>query len=198
VFASPALAADPGSADELRAAADAARAAGFAGVVLRRGAARWSVRASLRRVRAVLLYVPSETLGANPAALAHGACGFAVWSRLPASDPERDAAMAAALAGAPPPADGAALRLLPLARLAPGLPNDALQRLHPWLRAHAGRRFGGVQAVAPAQLFEIAYARARPSGRHRLGAVLEDARVVRWIEDAPPGAADTAWDIAVD
>jgi len=198
VFASPALATDPGSPDELRAAADAARAAGFAGLVLRRGTGRWSIRASARRVRAVLLYVPTDALGANPDGLAQAACGFALWSRLPASDPERDAAMTAAQAGEPPSADRAALHLLPLARLVPGLPNDALQRLHAWLRAHAGRRFGGVHAVAPAQVFEIAYARARPSRRHRLGAVLEDARVVRWIEDAAPGAADTAGDIALE
>jgi hypothetical protein len=171
--------------------------------VLRRDEARWAVRPEALRLRAVLLYVPSEALAASAAAaqaLAFAACGFALWNRAPRSEAEQHAAMTAAMAGEflPPPDDAPALpalRLLPLARLPLALPNEALQRLHAWLRANAGRRFGGVHAVAPAQVFEIGFARVRESRRHRLGAVVDEARVLRWIEDAAPGGASLAQEL---
>jgi len=99
----------------------------------------------------------------------------------------------------PPPDDLPglpALRLLPLARLPLALPNEELQRLHAWARANAGQRFGGVHAIAPVQVFEIGFARVRESRRHRLGALDADARVLRWIAAAPPGAAQLAEDLA--
>jgi len=95
----------------------------------------------------------------------------------------------------PPPEDAPGeegLRLLPLARLPLGLPDDDLLRLHAWLRANVGQRFGGVHAVAPVQVFEIGFAQARPSRRHRIGATLAGARVLRWLRDAPPGGAGSA------
>jgi len=105
--------------------------------------------------------------------------------------------MAASLTGeviaAPDGAEG--LRLLPLARLPIALPDDELLRLHDWLRAHAGSRFGGVHAVAPEQVFEIGFAEARLSRRHRIGATLAGARVLRWVPDAPSGAAQLAGDL---
>ena len=199
VFASPALRVP----DALAARASAARAAGWSGLVLRHGAQRWAVRAAPLCIRAVLLYLPSQALVASAAAAASLAfvdCGFAVWNRLPRSPAEQHAAMRAAMAGeflpAPDDAPGLpALRLLPLARLPLGLPNEELQRLHAWARANAGQRFGGVHAVAPVQVFEIGFARVRESRRHRLGAVVDDARVLRWIADAPPGAAQLAGDL---
>ena len=202
VFASPVLR-RPGA---LVALATAARAAGWGGVVLRHGAQRWSVRAEPLRIRAVLLYVPAEALAASAAAAASLAfvdCGFAVWNRAPVSADEQHAAMRAATAGEflPPPADAPALpalRLLPLARLPIALPNEDLQRLHAWARANAGQRFGGVQAVAPTQVFEIGFARSRESRRHRLGAAIEGARVLRWLVDAPAGGASLAEDLAPD
>ena len=182
--------------------AQAARAAGFGGLVLRHASAHhaWAVRAPLRRVRAVLQYVPGAALAADSgAALALGlvACGFSLWSRRPRSEAEQHAAMAAAMRGEflPPPAEApheAGLRLLPLARVPIALPDDELLRLHEWLRAHAGQRFGDVHAVAPVQVFELAYVEARPSARHRLGATLAGARVVRWVLDAPAGGAQLA------
>jgi hypothetical protein len=185
---------------------DEARGA-WSGVLLRRRGARgphdpeaaWSVRAAARSVRAVLQYVPGEALGATAAAaLAFAPCGFAVWNRTPRSVEERDAAMAASLRGEVPVADedahsDEALRLLPLARLPIALPEPQLQAIHAWLRDHAGQRFGGgVHAVAPVLVFEIAFARLHASRRHRLGAVLEEARVVRWLPEAEPGGADRA------
>jgi hypothetical protein len=90
------------------------------------------------------------------------------------------------------------LRLLPLARLPIELPDHQLLALHAWLREHAGQRFGGVQAVAPVQVFEIGFAQARPSRRHRIGATLAGARVLRWLCDAPPGGAQLADDVIPD
>ncbi len=49
-----------------------------------------------------------------------------------------------------------------------------------------------VHAVAPVQVFELEYAQARPSRRHRPGATLAQARVVRWALDAPAGGAQLA------
>ena len=203
IFTTPSL--PPYAADTLADAAHAARAAGWSGLVLRHATthAAWAVRAPAHRIRAVLQYVPGDALAAGSAAalaLAFVDCGFALWNRAPRSHGEQQAAMTAAMSGQflPPPADAPAdegLRLLPLARLPIALPDDELQRLHEWLRANAGQRFGGVHAVAPVQVFEIAYALARPSRRHRLGAVLAGARVVRWVLDADPGGAQLAADL---
>jgi hypothetical protein len=164
------------------------------------------VRAAPRRVRAVLQYVPSELLVADPAAapaLATAGCGFALWNRVPRSEAEQHAAMTASLSGQflPPPDDAPGepgLRLLPLARLPLLLPDDELRRLHAWLRENLGQRFGGVQAVAPVLVFEIAFAGVRASGRHRIGATLAGARVLRWLRDAPPGGAQLAEDLFSD
>ncbi|MFL6626700.1 MAG: hypothetical protein ACJ8G1_09665 [Vitreoscilla sp.] len=192
----------PPAGQALQAHADALRAQGWSGLVLRHGTSRaaWTVRAGLHRLRAVLQYVPTELLVADPAAaraLATTPCGFALWNRTPRSELEQHAAMTASLSGQflPPPDDAPheeGLRLLPLARLPIELPDDELQRLHAWLRDHLGQRFGGVQAVAPVQVFEIGFAHARPSRRHRIGATLAGARVLRWLHDAPPGAAGLA------
>ncbi|MBW8758463.1 MAG: hypothetical protein JF586_12705 [Burkholderiales bacterium] len=205
IFTLPTLAP---SGQTLQAHADAARARGGSGLVLRDASshAAWTVRAGLRRVRAVLQYVPSELLVADAAAahgLAGAGCGFALWSRVPRSEAEQHAAMALSLSGqflpAPVDAPGAqGLRLLPLARLPIELPEAELLALHGWLREHAGQRFGGVQAVAPVQVFEIAFAQARPSRRHRIGATLAGARVLRWLRDAPPGGAQLAADLSGD
>jgi len=205
IFTLPTLAA---SGETLQSRADAARAHGWRGLVLRHASshAAWTVRAGPHRVHAVLQYVPSELLVADPAAargLAGAACGFALWNRVPRSEAEQHAAMAAALSGqflpAPIDAPGAeGLRLLPLARLPIELPEAELLALHAWLREHAGQRFGGVQAVAPVQVFEIGFAQARPSRRHRIGATLAGARVLRWLRDAPPGSAQLAADLSGD
>ena len=166
----------------------------------RASAAAWAMRAAVRRVRAVLQYVPGDALAAGATAalaLAFVECGFALWNRVPLSEDEQRAATAAAMAGqflpAPDDAGGAeGLRLLPLARLAIELPGDELLRLHAWLRANVGLRFGGVQAVAPALVFELEFAAARPSRRHKIGATLVGARVLRWLHDLPPGDAQLA------
>jgi len=201
IFTMPALAPDA-AFDALQPHADAARHRGASGLVLRHQASgtAWTLRAKPHRVRAVLQYVPSELLVADPAAaqaLSLSGCGFALWNRAPCSEAEQHAAMTAAMHGRflPPPEDAPAepgLRLLPLARLPVDLPADQLAQLHAWLRDNAGQRFGGVQAVAPVQVFEIGYAHARPSARHRLGATLAGARVLRWLRDAPPGGAELA------
>ena len=188
--------------------ANAARAGGWSGLVLRQPASNeaWSVRAAVQRVRAVLQYVPGDALAASStAALALGFvdCGFALWNRVPRSEAEQGAAMTASLSGAfiaaPPDAPAEpALRLLPLARLPLALPDDQLLRLHAWLRANVGLRFGGVHAVAPALVFELGFVEARASGRHKIGATLSGARVLRWLHDAAPGSAQLAGDLFPD
>ena len=202
IFTMPELPAPDPTASAL---ADATRAAGWSGVVLRRRTAGdvWVVRAAVRRVRAVLQYVPGDALGAGATAsgaLAFVECGFALWNRVARSEDEQRAAMTAAMAGEflPPPPDAPGvegLRLLPLARLPIALPDDELARLHAWLRANVGLRFGGVHAVAPALVFELGFAEARPSRRHKIGATLAGARVLRWLHDAPPGSAQLAADL---
>ena len=112
IFTTPDL--PPPDADATRAAAlaNAARAAGWSGLVLRRRAAdaAWAVRAAVHRVRAVLQYVPGDALGAGAAAArrwrssnAASRCGTAF------RDPRRSSAraMTAAMSGEflPPPAD---------------------------------------------------------------------------------------------
>jgi len=189
----------------LAALANAARAAGWSGLVLRdrTSAAVWAVRAAVQRVRAVLQYVPTDALGASASAalaLAFVECGFALWNRIPCSEDEQRAAMTAAMSGEflPPPDDPPGLdglRLLPLARLQLALPDDELLRLHAWLRAHVGLRFGGVHAVAPALVFEIGFTGVRPSRRHKIGATLVGAHVLRWLPDAAPGGAQLAADL---
>jgi len=207
IFTTPTLP-PPGAGIDLASHTQAARADGWSGLVLRHRASdeAWAVRAPQRRVRAVLQYVPTEALAADPAAaraLAFVGCGFAVWNRVPLSENEQHAAMTAAMSGRflPPPDAAPALdglRLLPLARLAVELPDADLLRLHGWLRVNAGLRFGGVHAVAPALVFEIGFSEARPSRRHRIGATLAGARVLRWLHDAPPGAAQLAADLFTD
>ena len=208
IFTTPVLPPPDASATVLAVLADAARAAGWSGLVLRHRAVEetWVVRATMHRVRAVLQYVPGDALAAGAAsarALAFVACGFALWNRVPRSEDEQRAAMTAAMAGEflPSPADAPeveGLRLLPLARVPIALPDDELVRLHAWLRANAGLRFGGVYAVAPVQVFELGFAEARPSRRHKIGATLAGARVLRWVHDAAPGAAQLAGDLFPD
>jgi DNA ligase-1 len=206
IFTMPALPRpDAAGPSDLAALADAARVRGWSGLVLRHAASRdaWAVRARVHRVHAVLQYVPTDALAAGAAAanaLAVLACGFALWNRAPRSEEERGAAMTAAMSGQflPPPDDAGGvegLRLLPLARLAIDLPGDELLRLHTWLRANAGLRFGGVHAVAPMLVFELGFAAAHPSRRHKIGATLASARVLRWLHDAAPGAAQLAADL---
>ena len=203
VFTTPRLDAPEGA--DLARAAHAARAAGWSGLVLRHAVsdAAWTLRAAVHRVRAVLQYVSRDALGAGaPAALALAFvdCGFALWNRVPRSEDEQRAAMTAAMSGEfiAPPADSPeaeALRLLPLARLPLALPEDELLRLHAWLRANVGQRFGGMHAVAPVLVFEIGFAEARPTRRHKIGATLAGARVLRWLHDAPAGSAQLAADL---
>ena len=205
IFTTPLLPPPDAAVATLAAHADAARAAGWSGLVLRDAATdtAWAVRATTQRVRAVLQYVPGDALAAGaPAAraLAFVDCGFALWNRLPRSEDEQREAMTAAMAGQflPAPAQSPhleGLRLLPLARLPLALPEDELQRLHAWLRANVGQRFGGVHAVAPVLVFELGFAEARPSRRHKIGATLAGARVLRWLHDAPPGGAQLSADL---
>lgn len=205
IFTTPRWPAPEADGAALVQAAQAARAQGWSGLVLRHATsgAAWAVRAPIHRVRAVLQYVPGDALGAgSAAALALGFvdCGFALWNRLPRSEDEQRAAMTAAMAGRfiPSPADAphvSGLRLLPLARVPITLPDDELLRLHEWLRANAGQRFGGVHAVAPVQVFELGFVQARPSRRHRIGATLAGVKVLRWLLDAPPGGAQLADDL---
>ncbi len=204
IFTAPGVPA-PADGAGLASHANAARADGWSGLVLRHraSAAAWVVRAAVHRVRAVLQYVPGDALAAGTTAalaLAFVECGFALWNRVPLSEDEQRASMTAALSGEflPPPAGEPgldALRLLPLARLPIALPDDELLRLHAWLRANTGLRFGGVHAVAPVLVFELGFTDVRPSRRHKIGATLVGARVLRWLHDAAPGSAHLASDL---
>ena len=207
IFTAPSLP-PPDANATLLAIAGAARAAGWSGLVLRRHVTdeAWVVRAAVHRIRAVLQYVSRDALATSASAasaLAFVDCGFALWNRVPRSEEEQHAAMTAAMSGEflPPPADApdvAGLRLLPLTRLPLLLPDDELARVHAWLRANVGLRFGGVHAVAPVLVFELGFAEARPSRRHKIGATLAGARVLRWLHDAAPGGAQLAADLFPD
>lgn len=160
----------------------------------------WHRPGPRHRLRVVLQYVPSEAVGPNGLpALAALPSGFAVWSRGPRSASERTAGMMHSLSpltepdpdplGGPGEACGAA-RLLPLVRLPLALERARLARLHAWIREHAGPRFGTMNTVLPALVFEISFESAHESRRHRAGIALEEARLEDWLEDAPAGAAD--------
>jgi len=205
IFTTPVLPPPDDAATALVPLADAARAAGWSGLVLRRRTASdaWVVRATVHRIRAVLQYVPGDALAAGALAaraLAFVECGFGLWNRSPRSEDEQGAAMTAAMSGQflPPPQEAPeveGLRLLPLVRLPIALPDDELVRLHAWLRSNVGLRFGGVHAVAPVLVFELGFAEARPSRRHKIGATLAGAHVLRWLHDAPAGGAQLAADL---
>jgi DNA ligase-1 len=185
--------------------------AGWSGLVLRRRAAHgprpheadWAIAATSHRVRAALQYVPREALGAGAAAvaaLAFAPCGFALWSRPPRSAAELGEAMSAAMRGEAA-ADGRgtddddALRLLPLARLPLALPDEDLRAIHAWLRANAGSRFGNVHAVAPALVFEIGFGALHASRRHKIGATISEARLLRWLAGAAPDEVQCVADL---
>ena len=80
--------------------------------------------------------------------------------------------------------------LVPVAKAYSGLSDAELLRADRWIRAHTRERFGPVRAVAPEQVFELAFEGLRPSSRHKAGLALRFPRILRWREDKPAQQAD--------
>lgn len=81
--------------------------------------------------------------------------------------------------------------LVPVARAYSGLTNAELAEMDAWIRAHTTERFGVVRAVAPVQVFEIAFEGIARSPRHRGGVALRFPRILRWRRDKRPQDAQT-------
>jgi DNA ligase-1 len=83
--------------------------------------------------------------------------------------------------------------LVPIAKLAPKLPEQEMAELAAWVRAHARERFGPVRAVEPTQVFELSFRGAALSRRHKAGLQLDSPSVQRWLrqQDAADAASVT-------
>jgi len=80
--------------------------------------------------------------------------------------------------------------LVPIAKAYSGLDDREIARLDRWIRRHTVDRFGPVRAVAPVQVFELAFEGINPSGRHKAGVALRFPRILRWRTDKPAAEAD--------
>ena len=81
--------------------------------------------------------------------------------------------------------------LVTFAKAYSGLDDGEIRRLDRWIRAHTTERFGPVRAVAPLQVFELAFEGLQLSRRHRSGIAVRFPRIQRWREDKPACEADT-------
>jgi len=85
----------------------------------------------------------------------------------------------------PPP------RLVTFAKAYSGLDDKEILRLDQWIRKHTIQRFGPVRAVAPEQVFELAFEGIQPSPRHRSGLAVRFPRISRWRSDKVAREADS-------
>lgn len=67
--------------------------------------------------------------------------------------------------------------------------NDESEAIADFIRENTAEKFGPVRTVKPGIVFEIAFDRALPSGRHRSGLQLHGARILRWLKKTPPEEA---------
>ena len=89
--------------------------------------------------------------------------------------------------------DGEAL--VSVAKAYSGLDDEEVGKLDRWIRAHTTERFGPVRAVAPVQVFELAFEAVQLSGRHKSGVAVRFPRIVRWRTDKGIGDADKLDDL---
>jgi DNA ligase 1 len=81
--------------------------------------------------------------------------------------------------------------LVPVAKAYSGLSDAEIQELDAWVRRNTREKFGPTRAVAPVQVFEIAFEGIAPSTRHKSGVAVRFPRIARWRRDKPAAEADT-------
>jgi DNA ligase-1 len=82
-------------------------------------------------------------------------------------------------------------QLVSFAKAYSGLDDAEIAELDRWIRRHTSERFGPVRAVAPEQVFELAFEGLQPSSRHKSGIAVRFPRISRWRRDKPAVEADT-------
>ncbi|MCT0223978.1 ATP-dependent DNA ligase [Synechococcus sp. CS-1328] len=135
----------------------------------------WKHKKEPLRLDAVMLYAQA---GSGRRANLYTDYTFGLWERDPA-DPSGDAG-----------------QLVTFAKAYSGLDDAEITELDRWIRSHTLQRFGPVRAVAPEQVFELAFEGLQPSRRHRSGIAVRFPRIARWRRDKPAAEADslaTAW-----
>jgi DNA ligase-1 len=163
---------------------DTAREAGAEGLMLKRrdspylsGRRRghwWKHKLEPFRLDAVLVYAQA---GSGRRANLLTDYTFALWE-WPWSDANEEGG-----AGEP--------RLVTFAKAYSGLDDKEILRLDQWIRGHTLQRFGPVRAVAPEQVFELAFEGIQPSPRHKSGLAVRFPRISRWRSDKGPREADS-------
>jgi DNA ligase 1 len=142
----------------------AARLHGAAGISLQSLDARCFWPTPPLQVTAVLLYAQA---GYGAAASASNgpfsSYTFGLWNRAPRDAAEVQAVLAAIAAKRPPPADPAALRLVPVAKAHSGLSAAELAVLDQQVRTQALEKFGPVRSLLPSLVVELAFDSIRPS-----------------------------------
>ncbi|MFW5678935.1 MAG: ATP-dependent DNA ligase [Pseudomonadota bacterium] len=82
-------------------------------------------------------------------------------------------------------------RLVPFAKAYSGLDDQEIAELDRWIRRHTRERFGPVRAVAPEQVFELAFEGIQRSTRHKSGIAVRFPRIARWRRDKRAADADS-------
>ena len=65
-----------------------------------------------------------------------------------------------------------------------------MKKIDSWIRSHKMKRFGPVQEVEKALVFEVAFDAAQESSRHKSGYALRFPRIHRIRWDKPASEAD--------
>ena len=86
---------------------------------------------------------------------------------------------------------GEPAQLVSFAKAYSGLDDGEITALDRWIRQHTTERFGPVRAVAPQQVFELAFEGLQRSSRHKSGIAVRFPRIARWRHDKPASEADT-------
>lgn len=87
-------------------------------------------------------------------------------------------------------------QLLPIGKAYFGFTDEELKQLDNWIRTHKLQRFGPVQEVEKALVFEVAFDSANTSTRHKSGYALRFPRISRIRWDKPAKEANTLDDLA--
>jgi DNA ligase-1 len=82
-------------------------------------------------------------------------------------------------------------QLVPVAKAYSGLTDEEILEVDAFVRRNTIGRFGPVRAVAPLQVFEIAFEGVQNSARHKSGLAVRFPRMNRWRRDKKPEEADT-------
>ncbi|MEA5422049.1 ATP-dependent DNA ligase [Synechococcus sp. CCY9201] len=130
----------------------------------------WKHKKEPLRLDAVMLYAQA---GSGRRANLYTDYTFGLWERDPADS------------------SGDAGQLVTFAKAYSGLDDAEISELDRWIRSHTLQRFGPVRAVAPDQVFELAFEGLQPSRRHRSGIAVRFPRIARWRRDKPAAEADS-------